>query len=512
MCGIAILQAHHIHARGTLVEKMLSQIEHRGSSLYEIGQAGSCSLGTNRLEILDPEAGRQPMWNEDRSVLAVLNGEIYNHIELRKRLQSLGHSFAGHCDTEVLVHAFEEWGPSCITRLDGMFALAIYDVRRDELLVARDPFGIKPLYAAISSDFIAFASELKCFRSLPKSKWSSLPPGSLLWKGRLIKYYSPISRTPPVRFDEAVRAVRKRLSESVLRHTDVNLPVAVFVSGGIDSAILLALAARSHPNVTGITVGFENAPDLAAAKSLCALLGVPHIAKEINRTQLLAHYERVIFHLESFEPNLVRAGLFTYLMAEVAHDHGFRVALAGEGSDEQFAGYRDFAALTSEALLQKELRDFFGELHRTQLLRWDKIGMANAIEVRVPYMDRALVETVSGLPTHFKLQPTARGIRTKSVLRAAFADVLPQDIRERDKIPMDEGAVVGGAEELSAIFGTQADAHKMRIDAMRASQYYISSDEERYNCNLFLERYAEFDPGSRVKVRRFGGVASWQSE
>ncbi len=507
MCGIAVLYGQRYHPPSALVERMLDRVRYRGYKHFEIGAKGRCVLGANRLDIVDRERGRQPLWNEDGSVCAVLNGEIYNHPSLIGRLQELGHRFRTSCDTEVLVHAYEEWGPGCVHYLDGMFAFGVYDDRSEKLLVGRDPFGVKPLYMARGEDFLAFASEIKCFHAIPIKDISVLPPGHIFWDNRTSRYFNYPEQAPEVSFDQARDQVRRLVRDSVAKRVDTDLPIAVFVSGGVDSAIVLQLTSQLHPDVTAISVGMKGSPDLASARLLCARLGVRHIWREVDGLELGGWYEKLIHHLESFEPNLVRASIFTFLMSRLARENGFRVVLAGEGSDEQFAGYADFAVKADPKALQSELHCFFRDLHRTQLLRWDKIAMANTLEVRFPYMDKALVRFAWNLPAEFKLDRSRKGVVTKHILRAAFQDLLPPHFADREKVPMDEGAFANGRDGLEQMIQLHIDRNKCSgIAPGICRRYQLRSPEEKYNYSVFHEEYNQVAfAQDRVKVRKNGG-------
>jgi asparagine synthase (glutamine-hydrolysing) len=502
MCGIAVFYGLPLGA--SIVEEMLRFVQYRGYKNFEIGAIANCALGANRLDIVDRDNGRQPCWNEDGTICVVLSGEIYNHDSLRALLTQRGHRTNSYCDTEILVHCYEEFGLDFVNQLDGMFAFVLYDSTRDRLLAVRDPFGIKPLYMAyVHSGRLAFASEIKSFIPLGTSKIHLLPPGSMYMNGEIHRYYDYPSTQWEGSIEAAQDQLRTLLHNSVKKMVKTNLPVAVFVSGGVDSAIILHLAQTLHPNITAISVGLTGSPDLSAAKELCSLMGVKHIWEEYAELNLEEIYETVVYHLESFEPNLVRASIFTWLMSRLARRHGFRIALAGEGSDELFGGYADFAEIEDEAQLQSELRGFFKDLHQTQLLRWDKIGMAFAVEVRYPFMDRNVVEFAWNLPINLKVRFQATGGITKYLLRTSYHDLLPQHIAYREKIPMDEGACGSKLILEQLIHSHVSKFEDSYIDSKTVEEYKLNSTEERYNFLAYRKHYNFEGFGKeRVKVRK----------
>ena len=505
MCRIAVLHGLDQQSGFPLVWKMLEPVQHRGFKNFEIAGKLNCVLGANRLDIVDRDNGQQPACNEDKSVFAVLSGEIYNHGEIRSALVLKGYHIKTKCDTEILVHSYEEYGPDLVRYLDGMFAFVIFDARSGKLLAARDPYGIKPLYMAQStSGLLAFASEMKSFIPLDIQEVLLVPPGHYYWDNEMVQYYEFPSKSPALSFAMARDCLRHLLHSSVDKMVETDLPLAVFLSGGIDSAIVLYHARELHPDVTAISVGLKGSPDLAAAKDLCAYLGIKHIWAEYDQLDLKRLYEKVIYHLESFEPNLVRGSIFTFLMSTLANQHGYRVSLAGEGSDELFAGYTDFALMSDDDHVRRELFEFFRDLHRTQLLRWDKISMACAVEVRYPFMDQGIVEFAWNLPVDFKLGRHQPETTAKYLLRSAYADVLPHSIIDRGKVPMDEGACPGGKQQLGELIQAYiSESGELCIDDDVIKTYKLASLEECYNFQVFAKHYgfAEF-VRDRIKVRK----------
>jgi len=484
---------------------MLGRIRHRGFSYDEIWSSPTVALGANRLEIVDPQGGRQPAANESEDVFAVLDGEIYNYRELSRLLVDRGHHFRSKCDTEVVVHAFEEWGVGMCDHLRGMFAFALYDQGRDRILLARDPAGVKPLYVGRDPNGALFASsEAKALIGLANSV-DLLPPGHLHDGTQCIAY--DLSQEMPVleNFCDAAAYLRSLVGEAVRVRVPEDLPFAVFLSSGIDSSLILALAAEARPDVIAITFGLPDSAEVEQATQFCRHLRVRHELIELPFSALLDRYEQVIYHLESFEPNLVRAALITHALCERTRKLGIRVALAGEGADELFGGYNDFLELSEEDL-ERTLCAFFKDLHRTQLLRWDKMGMAHAVEVRTPFMDRKVVSFGRSLPASYKVRRTTQTNLpiTKAVLREAAKDFLPMSVRDRVKIPMDDGVAPDGARQWNDLLSSYFERiPQPTIPKAILESFSITGKEETVNLSILLRYFPlEFISTQRITVRK----------
>jgi asparagine synthase (glutamine-hydrolysing) len=351
------------------LERMSATLVHRGPDSDGTFVDGDVGLAARRLSIIDLETGDQPLSNEDGTVTVVQNGEIYNYVELRRELERAGHAFRTHGDTEVLAHAYEEWGDRFAERLRGMFALALWDARRRRLLLARDRFGIKPLYVRATGGGLEFASEL---RALPRGEidldaleaflaFNTIPapltifrgirklrPGHVLvWEDgrtREERYARP-GPLPERRDEEAelVEELRGRLRDSVRAHLVSDVPVGVLLSGGVDSGLLAALAAQE---VTGalrtFSIGFEESAfdELGDARRVARRYGTEHEELVLRPDAALL----LPALAEAFdEPFADSSALPTYLVSELASQH-VKVALSGEGGDELFGGYYTYAA------------------------------------------------------------------------------------------------------------------------------------------------------------------------
>lgn len=347
-----------------VIKKMNDRIVHRGPDGEGYFFLGDVALGHRRLSIIDLSTGDQPMFNEDGSVVTVFNGEIYNYLELKEELESLGHVFKSRSDTEVLVHGYEEWKVDLPKHLRGMFAFAIYDKNSDELFLARDNFGIKPLYYAYMNDTFMFASEIKSFLDIPEFKkefnesiletyleFSFVPTTetffkgvfrldagcSLLYKDKDIKinrYFKIDFNVDEVSYDDAVCKIDEVMRDSVNKHLIADVEVGSFLSSGIDSSYIVSLA---KPNKT-YTVGYENKryDEIDYAKDLASKLGIENESKIISKDEYLDVIPKIMYHLD--EPTSDPAAVSLYFVANIA-SRDLKVVLSGEGADEFFGGY-----------------------------------------------------------------------------------------------------------------------------------------------------------------------------
>jgi asparagine synthase (glutamine-hydrolysing) len=369
---------------------MSAALKHRGPDeeglLVNEPRAPGLALGMRRLSIIDLPGGHQPAWNEAKDVAVIFNGEIYNYRELRERLTSLGHRFATLSDTEILVHGWEEWGEECLTELRGMFAFALLDLRKRYatsplLFLARDPLGIKPLYYTQTPDGFAFASEVRALlqggvagkQLSPDALTSyllfgsvsepvtllesvfSLPPGH-----RMLLYVPERRRTPRARpwwdpqqspaardpkktqdFSSAAKRLRPLLEDAVRSHLIADVPVGLFLSSGLDSSSIAALAARVQPDICSFTLAFPGTPydEAPLARAVAEKCGTRHRELPLDGGAVLDRLDQALAALD--QPTM--DGINTYFVSWAAREVGLKVALSGLGGDELFAGYRTFA-------------------------------------------------------------------------------------------------------------------------------------------------------------------------
>ncbi len=347
-----------------IIKKMNDRIMHRGPDGEGYYIDGDVAFGHRRLSIIDLSTGDQPIYNEDSSVVTVYNGEIYNYLELRSELESLGHEFKTKSDTEVLVHGYEEWHTDLPKYLRGMFAFAIYDKNRNEIFLARDNFGIKPLYYAKMNDSFMFASEIKSFLDVPDFKkefnediletyleFSFVPTNETFFKGvyrldagcsllykdediKINKYFKLDFKEDKMSFTDAVKNISDVMEDSVKRHLIADVEVGSFLSSGIDSSYIVSLA---KPDKT-YTVGYENKKydEINYAKDLADKLGIKNESKIIKKDEYLDAIPKIMYHLD--EPTSDPAAISLYFVAKLA-SRDLKVVLSGEGADEFFGGY-----------------------------------------------------------------------------------------------------------------------------------------------------------------------------
>ena len=432
MCGLVAIAGK---GEPELLREMLGRIEHRGPDGRDVARTGDVLLGHARLAIVDVEGGRQPMFNETGDLAVAFNGEIYNHRALRAPLEGR-HRFSSRSDTEVLVHLYEEEAEDMLPRLDGMFALAVAGPRG--LLLARDPLGIKPLYYGTRGGLLLAASELKAFP--PMDDLRMLPAGHAVFNGGEPWAFSqPLDIRDPLRdppLEVVLDGLRRRLEDAVVKRLMADVPVGVFLSGGLDSSIVAALM-RPHVDVLhSFAAGMEGAPDLEAARRVAAHLGTVHHEAVYSETDVEESLPAVIRHLESFDAPLVRSAVPGWFVARLAARH-VKVVLTGEGADELFAGYEYLSRLGGEAL-RAEIRAITRGLQDTNLQRTDRMTMAHGIEGRVPFLDLALVRFALRLAPDLVAPRSDRP--EKWLLREAFRNLLPREILARKKMKFSEGA------------------------------------------------------------------------
>lgn len=365
MCGIVGLVRKGNNKN--VIKKMNDRIVHRGPDGEGYFFDGDVAFGHRRLSIIDLSTGDQPMFNEDGSVVTVFNGEIYNYIELKEELSKLGHEFKSKSDTEVLVHGFEEWGTDLPKHLRGMFAFAIYNKNTNQVFLARDNFGIKPLYYAYMNGCFMFASEIKAFLDVPEFEkifnesiletyleFSFVPTNetffknvyrldagcSLLYKDkeiRINKYYKIDFKEKNMSYEDAVDSIDKVMRDSVQRHLLADVEVGSFLSSGIDSSYIVSLA---KPNKT-YTVGYENKKydETMYAKDLASKLNIENKSKIITKEEYLENISKIMYHLD--EPTSDPAAISLYFVAKLA-SKDLKVVLSGEGADEFFGGYNSY--------------------------------------------------------------------------------------------------------------------------------------------------------------------------
>lgn len=441
MCGIAGI-FNSLSSAATLekeIQFMLCTMQHRGYSKFETSNGPGWQLGANRLEIVDRENGHQPKYSSDRSIAVVFNGEIYNFKELKQELIKNGYVFDSDTDTEVIANGYHYWKNHLFDLLDGMFAILIWDDNSDTFVAARDPMGVKPLYYTKDSGKFFFASEVKAL--LDKSiDIRVFPPGYyVIGNNEPVRYYKNKILTLNSSLKENACVLRGLIRRAVEKRIKTNLPVAVFLSGGVDSSIIAYEAFRQHPDVTAFSIGDFNAEDVLLSKKLCECLRIPFIHIPTSSEELLSLIPEVIWALESFEPNHIRGGTLSYVLSREVAKRGYRIALCGEGADELFGGYREFGIALAQGETEKNISQLFdrfiAELHKTQLQRVDRTSMRFTLEVREPLLDKHILDFAQSLPLNQKISfSNDSTYQNKIVLRESYRGLLPDWIIDREKV------------------------------------------------------------------------------
>lgn len=479
MCGITSLYGTNDPVD---IHSMTQKLKHRGPDDYGYHTGAGMVLGHSRLSIIDVKGGKQPIYNETRDKCIVCNGEIYNYIELRK--QFLGnHSFSTGSDSEVLLHLYEEFGFDCLKHLNGMFAFIIND--NGNIFAARDRIGIKPLYFGSKNGVLAFASEIKSLEGFEDI--NEFPPG--YYYSNLTgfhQYYAIDYFENPFLTDEneICTLIREKLFLSVKRRLVSDVPVGIFLSGGLDSSIIAALMNPYVERLHTFAVGTEGSEDLAAARKVAEFLNTKHYEYIYTEKEMRHSIHDVIYYLESFDAPLVRSALPNYFVARAAKGK-IKVVLTGEGADELFSGYHYLKNFNCSGALSNELMRLTRSLHNINLQRTDRMTMAHSIEARVPFLDHEFVEFVHSIPVKFRCAGDNR--MEKFLLRKAFKNYLPHEILWRDKLKFSEGS---GAEELfKKIAETEISDSEFNRESAEAP-HNIRGKDELYFYRIYREHFS----------------------
>ncbi len=454
MCGIAAVHdfdpTHDRLAEGRAIgEDMLTRLHHRGPDGSGSRQVGSTWLGHTRLAIVDLDGGEQPLRSRDGETWVVANGEIYNHQDLRARL---GGPFVTDSDCEVVLHVVDRLGTAGIHDMRGMYAFCIAD-RSGGVVAARDPLGVKPLYWARSADRVLFASELCAFPEGVRGLVEEFPPGHHWTPAHGLQAFVDL-RNDPLGVDgpvgpayesrgQAHTAIRENLVRAVAMRMMADVPVGVFLSGGLDSSIVAAILAREAApgqTIRSFAAGTAGSSDLAAARVVAERLGLEHHERVYDDDDVVAVLPDVVRAIESYEPSLVRSAVPNYLLAELAARH-VKVVLTGEGADELFAGYHHFREMAPEDL-RTALVTGLETLHHLNLQRCDRVTMAYGLEARVPFLARDMLAVAQRIPLDWKLLGADDQVKAqeKALLREAFEGWLPEEILWRRKEQFGDGS------------------------------------------------------------------------
>lgn len=486
------------------VLNMSKQIRHRGPDWSGIYSSEKVIFAHERLAIVDPQSGGQPLYNKDKTLVLAVNGEIYNHNELCNSLPN--YAFLTHSDCEVILALYQEKGIAFIEELNGIFAFALYDVVNDSYLIARDHMGIIPLYMGwdtLGNFYIA--SELKALEGVC-NKIEEFLPGHYLYSKESLepqKWYkrdwADYEQVKNNVSDEA--ALRTALEEAVHRQLMSDVPYGVLLSGGLDSSIISAITKKFaskriesndtqqawYPQLHSFAVGLVGSPDLAAAKLVASHIGSVH--HEINFTiqEGLDAIRDVIYHLETYDVTTIRASTPMYLLARVIKSMGIKMVLSGEGADEIFGGYLYFHKAPNAQAFHEETIRKLNKLHLYDCLRANKSLAAWGIEGRVPFLDKVFMDVAMRLNPADKM--AGNGKIEKHILRKAFQDMLPESIAWRQKEQFSDGVGYGWIDTLKTnalekVSDEQMDNAKFRFPIHPPQ----TKEEYLYRC-IFSEHF-----------------------
>jgi len=488
MCGFVAFVGPEAEGQARCVEAVAGRLRHRGPDEAGSHHSAGASLAHQRLSIVDLEGGRQPLLDKEGTVALVCNGEIYNHRALRAGLADR-HVFRTRSDSEALLHLYKERGNECVGQLDGMFAFLLSN--GGKFLAARDPLGIKPLYSARHAGGTWFASELK---ALPAAglDMREIPPGSALTEaGELRRWFQPSWIEPPARPVQAdLATLAQKLEAAVVKRLMSDVPLGVFLSGGLDSSIIAALVRKHATDLHSFAVGTPGAPDLPAARRVAEHLGTRHHEYVYSPEEAIRELENVIVHLESYDPALIRSAVPCYFVSRLAAE-SVKVVLSGEGSDEAFAGYRYMADIRDPLALHRECVRLLLHLHNMNLQRVDRMTMAHSLEGRVPFLDLDFLGWAMSMDPAEKLR--AKDRPEKWLLRRAFEPVLPAEIVWRTK---EEFAAGCGSESILEAHGERAVSD---ADFRNASRRFPVDTPATKEAFLYRRIFEEHFPGESAR-------------
>lgn len=499
MCGFVCLWKID---EPTLARRMIETIAHRGPDEVCVSRAPNVPavMAHCRLSIIGPEDGTQPIRSAENVLVA--NGEIYNYADLRA---ILGESaFETASDSETILHLFRSDELRWIAKLDGMFAFVLATPER--IIAARDPLGIKPLFMARVGQGLAFASELKAFDGLGLGGVEAIDPGALFDSidGFREWYRMPqgAAELEPGEDPEPIwRELRLVLEAAVRKWMVADVEVGAFLSGGLDSSVIAALAARAidRPLKT-FSVGTAGSPDLAAARSVADHIGSDHQELVFTADDLAEVLPHVIYHLESADVDLVRSAMPTHFATTLARRH-VKAVLTGEGADELFAGYAYHHAYARKPrALADEITRSLGAMHNINLQRVDRVTMAQGLEARTPFLDRDLIDFAQSIPASLKMKVVderAQETTEKWILRKACEDLLPADLVWRKKAQFDEGS--GTVDALDQALSRRLSVTPP-VDRESEGRLYESILREQYEDPDFVLKNAGMWTADRVAV------------
>ena len=505
MCGIVCAYNENIEMEGrrTQLLSMSKQIRHRGPDWNGIYVDNDAILAHERLAIVDPVSGGQPLFSQNKKLVLAVNGEIYNHGVLRQLTPSYDYQTGSDC--EVILGLYQSEGMAFVDKLNGIFAFVLYDADQNLFFAARDHMGIIPLYMGWDAQgTLYFASELKALEG-QCNKIEVFPPGHFYdgKQQKLIKWYDRSWRD----FEEVkeretdIEQLREALESAVHRQLMSDVPYGVLLSGGLDSSITSALAKKFAkkrvesndisdawwPQLHSFSIGLKGSPDLKAAQLVADHIGTVHHEVTFTVQEGIDAIKDVIFYLETYDITTVRASTPMYLLARVIKSMGIKMVLSGEGADELFGGYLYFHKAPSAQEFHDETVRKLDKLYQYDCLRANKSLAAWGIEGRVPFLDKEFMDVAMSINPKDKMISEDR--MEKWVLRKAFESYLPAQVAWRQKEQFSDGVGYDWIDSLKEVVEREVSDQDMNVAHHRFPIQPPQTKEEYYYRSIFEEHF-----------------------
>jgi asparagine synthase (glutamine-hydrolysing) len=483
-----------------LVLQMSKKIRHRGPDWSGIYSDNKTIMAHERLAIVDPASGKQPLFSLDRKLILAANGEIYNHREIRSRYKD-SYKFQTQSDCEVILALYKQKGVDFVDDLNGIFGFAIYDVENDDYFIARDHMGVIPLYMGWDQNGTFYvASELKALEG-HCTKIELFPPGHFLSSkdGKLVQWYNrDWDEFSAVKENETnISEIKKALEDAVHRQLMSDVPYGVLLSGGLDSSVTSAIAkkyasmrvesndqaAAWWPQLHSFSVGLEGSPDLAAAQVVADHIGTIHHEIKFTIQEGLDAIRDVVYNLETYDITTIRASTPMYLMARVIKSMGIKMVLSGEGADELFGGYLYFHKAPNAEEFHDETVRKLNKLHMYDCLRANKSLAAWGIEGRVPFLDKEFIDVAMRINPQDKMINGER--MEKWIVRKAFEDILPESVVWRQKEQFSDGVGYDWIDTLKKVVGKAVSDEQLNNARYRFPIQTPQNKEEFYYRSIF---------------------------
>ena len=506
MCGIVGIfqikqQTEELRAKAL---KMSQKLRHRGPDWSGIYVGGTTILTHERLSIVDPQSGGQPLYSPSRKQVLAVNGEIYNHQNIRSRYVG-NYEFQTGSDCEVILALYRDKGIHFLEELNGIFAFALYDEERDEFLIARDAIGVVPLYIGKDRDGLLYvASELKALEGFC-DEYEPFLPGHYYWsrEGEMRRWYNrDWMQYEAVKNNESsMSQLHDALEAAVCRQLMSDVPYGVLLSGGLDSSVISAIAKKHAglrvetnnqfdawwPQLHSFAVGLKGAPDLAKAREVAEHIGTVHHEIHYTIQEGLDAIRDVIYYVETYDVTTVRASTPMYLLARVIKSMGIKMVLSGEGADEVFGGYLYFhKAPNAEAFHEETVRKL-NKLYLYDCLRANKSLSAWGVEGRVPFLDKEFLDVAMRLNPIDKMCPGTT--IEKRIVREAFGELLPESVAWRQKEQFSDGVGYSWIDTLKAITSKAVSDEQMAHASERFPINTPMNKEEYYYRTIFEEHF-----------------------